>query len=76
MVLPLDDGHGHRIEVAGNPIKFTGEPAVTNTYPPALGEHSTRVLADVLQWDAQRIEALFAAGVLKTVDATAPAPAV
>jgi CoA:oxalate CoA-transferase len=65
MVLPLEDAHGHRIAVAGTPIKFVGEAPPPSTYPPALGEHSASVLAEVLDWDAGRIDALFAAGVLK-----------
>lgn len=65
MVLPLDDGRGHRIEVAGNPIKFTGEAPGPDRYPPRLGEDNAHVLRDVLQWDAARIAALVEAGVLK-----------
>jgi crotonobetainyl-CoA:carnitine CoA-transferase CaiB-like acyl-CoA transferase len=65
MVLPLDDGRGHRIAVAGNPIKFVDEAPAPNRYPPQLGEDSTRVLAEVLQWDAQRIANLVDTGVLK-----------
>ncbi|MBC7779475.1 MAG: CoA transferase [Proteobacteria bacterium] len=66
MVLPLDDGRGHRIAVAGNPIRFADQPRALDAYPPTLGEHSAAVLAEVLQWDAQRIAQLVAAGVLKT----------
>ena len=69
MVLPLDDGRGHRISVAGNPIKFTGEVPPPDRYPPTLGEDNARVLADVLQWDAARIAALVEAGVLKAAAA-------
>ena len=73
MVLPLEDGHGHRIRVAGNPIKFVGEQAPAHHYPPGLGEHSAAVLAEVLDWDAERIDALFACGVLKAPAAPASA---
>ena len=69
MVLPLDDGRGHRISVAGNPIKFTGEVPPPDRYPPTLGEDNARVLADVLHWDAARVAALVEAGVLKAAAA-------
>ena len=73
MVLPLDDGRGHQISVAGNPIKFVGEASARSTYPPTLGADGASVLAEVLQWDAQRIAAMFQAGVLKDTTREAPA---
>ena len=73
MVLPLDDGRGHQISVAGNPIKFVGEASARSTYPPTLGADGASVLAEVLQWDAQRIAAMFQAGVLKDTTREEPA---
>lgn len=53
--------------VVGDPIKFAGEDQETDLPPaPALGEHSTEVLRDVLGYGEARITALRAAGALPT----------
>jgi crotonobetainyl-CoA:carnitine CoA-transferase CaiB-like acyl-CoA transferase len=44
------------------PFRFDGQRKTTTTPPPTLGEHTGRVLRDVLGYDHDRIGALFAQG--------------
>ena len=47
-----------------SPIKFLDDSVPTPTHAPSNGQHSDEILADVLGYDAERIAALHAAGVL------------
>jgi crotonobetainyl-CoA:carnitine CoA-transferase CaiB-like acyl-CoA transferase len=46
------------------PVKVIGEQLPEPTMAPTLGEHTDRVLAEVLGYDADKIAALRKAGVL------------
>ena len=60
MVVRMTDEAGHEVRVAGNPIKFTGEPESPPTYPPRFGADTHAVLADVLGYSTQEIASLIA----------------
>ena len=56
-----DMGH---IVLPTSPLRFGGSPEPELRPEPAIGEHNADVLADWLGYDAKRIAALTAAGVL------------
>jgi len=64
MVLPLIDDDDTRIEVVGNPIKFTGEASTNSRYPSRLGADAAEVLQRWLDMPAQRVAELAGRGVL------------
>jgi crotonobetainyl-CoA:carnitine CoA-transferase CaiB-like acyl-CoA transferase len=66
MIVSLEDEAGHRADVVGNPIKFTGGEAMQATYPPALGMDAGVVLADWLNADADEVSELQEKSVLLT----------
>jgi crotonobetainyl-CoA:carnitine CoA-transferase CaiB-like acyl-CoA transferase len=49
---------GGTVKLVRNPINMTGTPPQALSHPPLLGEHTERVLRDVLGYDAQRIAEL------------------
>jgi crotonobetainyl-CoA:carnitine CoA-transferase CaiB-like acyl-CoA transferase len=49
-------------EQLGSPLKFIGERMPVPTHAPSVGQHTDEVLADLLGWDAARIEASRARG--------------
>lgn len=57
-------GNEHR--VVGSPIRIDGAPTPADPvrFPPALGEHTRRVLADVLGYGPQRLDELARTGAL------------
>jgi crotonobetainyl-CoA:carnitine CoA-transferase CaiB-like acyl-CoA transferase len=55
-------GASQPLRVMGNPIRFDGQTLPPLAPPPALGEHTREVLADILGYDARRIDALAAGG--------------
>lgn len=63
MVLAIDGPDGETLRVAGNPIKFTGEPEPNYCYPPALGAGNRAVLSRVLGLTDERIDGLEREGV-------------
>ena len=60
MVVGMSDGAGHHVRVAGNPVKFTGEPESPPAYPPPLGRDTRAVLIDVLGCSGEEITSLIA----------------
>lgn len=60
--LPHPDA-GH-VDLVANPIKFSKTPIRYSAAPPLLGEHTREILADVLQMDEQRIQALKDKGIV------------
>jgi crotonobetainyl-CoA:carnitine CoA-transferase CaiB-like acyl-CoA transferase len=46
------------VNLVASPLKLGGTPVRTDLPPPLLGEHTAQGLAEVLGWDAQRIDAL------------------
>ncbi|MFD5746109.1 CaiB/BaiF CoA transferase family protein [Streptomyces sp. NPDC127033] len=45
--LPFPDGRERPLRVLGSPVRVDGEPAVTPSPPPLLGEHTDTVLAEL-----------------------------
>ena len=52
------------LDLVASPLKLSGTPVRTDIPPPLLGQHTGQVLAEVLGWDAGRIEALRAQEVI------------
>jgi crotonobetainyl-CoA:carnitine CoA-transferase CaiB-like acyl-CoA transferase len=62
MVVELKDASGARLPVLGAPVKFrSADPVLAE--PPALGQHTHRVLRDLLGYDDATIETLKREGV-------------
>lgn len=57
--LPADT---HGMAILGTPTRAVGAARVDPDPAPRVGQHSRRILADVLGYDAERIEELFAGG--------------
>jgi crotonobetainyl-CoA:carnitine CoA-transferase CaiB-like acyl-CoA transferase len=57
MVLAMQGPAGEQLKVAGNPLKFTGEPEPEYRYPPQLGQDTDAVLKSVLGFSQERIDA-------------------
>ncbi|MBI3969285.1 MAG: CoA transferase [Chloroflexi bacterium] len=53
-----------KLKVAGNPVKLSELPTPPAELPPRLGEHTDEVLRDLLGFDAARVAALRAEGVI------------
>ncbi|MHA1107598.1 MAG: CaiB/BaiF CoA transferase family protein [Alphaproteobacteria bacterium] len=64
MVLELEGRAGELVRVAGNPLKMRGVEDAAHTYPPALGEHSRRVLGEVLGIGDEEIDGYLDDGVI------------
>jgi crotonobetainyl-CoA:carnitine CoA-transferase CaiB-like acyl-CoA transferase len=64
MVLDLENAAGEHARVVGNPLKFRDAAEPDHRYPPALGEHSRAVLAEVLGMSVDEIEACVADGIV------------
>jgi CoA:oxalate CoA-transferase len=58
MVLALTGPNGERLRVAGNPLKFGGEPEPDHRYPPLLGADTRPILSRLLGLSDERIDAL------------------
>ncbi|MFP6579592.1 MAG: CaiB/BaiF CoA-transferase family protein [Myxococcota bacterium] len=62
--LPWYPVEGHGAEMLPFPVRFLDEELPVPAMAPTVGEQSEQVLAEVLGYDAERIEALRATGVL------------
>jgi crotonobetainyl-CoA:carnitine CoA-transferase CaiB-like acyl-CoA transferase len=62
--LPWMPHETHGIEMLPIPLKFIGEELPDPGLAPTVGEHTTEVLADVLGYDTDAVEALRASGAL------------
>ncbi|SOE45906.1 CaiB/BaiF CoA transferase family protein [Orrella dioscoreae] len=62
MVVPVTLRTGETLKMPGNPVKLSETATSAYAAPPALGEHTQAVLAEVLRYDAARIDALRAQG--------------
>lgn len=58
MVVSIPHPMGGSVEVPGNPIKLSADNTDTFTAPPLLGEHTDKVLQDILGYDTARIAEL------------------
>jgi len=68
MVRVIDHPVKGGTRIVSNPIKFSGTPVQYDLAPPMLAEHTTEVLTDLLDLDAQRIQELAEAGVVGLPD--------
>jgi crotonobetainyl-CoA:carnitine CoA-transferase CaiB-like acyl-CoA transferase len=66
MIAPVEDPVLGRIDVINTAAKFSDASVGVGAHAPTLGEHNSSVLGDLLGYDAQKIAALTAAGVLRT----------
>jgi crotonobetainyl-CoA:carnitine CoA-transferase CaiB-like acyl-CoA transferase len=64
MVVELEHERLGRIPTLGTPIKVEGAGSFTVTPPPRLGEHTDQVLATLLKYPGERIDALRRQGVI------------
>jgi CoA:oxalate CoA-transferase len=64
MVRQVTDPHAGTFDIPGFPLKFSDAPPEPDLATPALGEHNHEVLGQLAGYDADRIAALEAAGVL------------
>jgi crotonobetainyl-CoA:carnitine CoA-transferase CaiB-like acyl-CoA transferase len=54
------------LRLGGIPIKYSETPATIRLHPPLLGEHTDEVLADVLGYSPEKIEALKQQGAISS----------
>ena len=71
MVLAMQGPHGENLRVAGNPLKFTGEPEPAYRYPPQLGADTQAILKSLLGMSQDRIDALAREGAFGSKDEAA-----
>lgn len=64
MVIETPLADGSVVRMPGNPIKFSDSGPRPPQVPPTVGQHTERVLGELLGYDAQRIAALRSAGAL------------
>jgi len=65
MITPVEDPILGPIEVINSAAKFSDASVQVRGPAPTLGQHNAEVLSEILGYDAQRIEALRAQGILK-----------
>lgn len=64
MVVDIEHPIAGPTTVLGNPVKFSDTPATIRAHAPALGEHTDRVLTEILGYSPGQIEVLRAEGVI------------
>ncbi len=62
MVQTVDHPTVGELKLTGPPVQYSETPSKILRHPPLLGEHTDEVLADVLGYDAKRIQELRGAG--------------
>ena len=58
MVVEIDSPHVGKTKDVGSPIKVSGVDQIQYVHPPALGEHSEKILKEVLQYPPEKISDL------------------
>ena len=64
MIVPLEHLTAGPIRVLGTPLKLSATPASVRTPPPALGQHTTSILAGDVGLDESQIESLRRTGAI------------
>lgn len=64
MVVDVKLHTGETVPMPGNPMKLSAQPPRTFTPPPQLGQHTKEILGSLPGYDAERLAALAAAGVV------------
>jgi CoA:oxalate CoA-transferase len=62
MVVSVEQPRSGRVHMAGNPIKLSRTPGEDFEPTPALGEHTSEVLTELLGYSAERVEQLLKEG--------------
>jgi crotonobetainyl-CoA:carnitine CoA-transferase CaiB-like acyl-CoA transferase len=62
--MPYDGSQGGKVDLIGNPIKYSGTPVTYRRPPPKMGEHTEPVLEEALGLDATEIRRLREQGVI------------
>ena len=62
MIVDVEHPEGGSYEATGNPFKLSASGEERFTPPPTLGQHTAEVLQDILGYDSERIDALYADG--------------
>ena len=65
MVLDLTAPDGRRVRAMGNPLVMRETQRMEHTFPPAAGENSRNVLAEVLAMDGDEIAQLLSSNVVR-----------
>ena len=65
MVVDVTLQSGDTVQMPGNPVKLSESREESFMAPPLLGEHTDRVLAELLGYDATKIETLKKSGVIQ-----------
>lgn len=65
MVVEVQLQSGEKVQLPGSPVKLEGVDTVHNNPPPLLGEHTEKVLQELLGYDGARIAALRQQGVVQ-----------
>lgn len=65
MVSELSQGGDKSVRVMGDPMRFEEAPHAADQYPPALGENTAEVLAEVLNMSEREIDDLARAGAIQ-----------
>jgi crotonobetainyl-CoA:carnitine CoA-transferase CaiB-like acyl-CoA transferase len=58
VTLPYAEAAGGKIELIGNPIKYSKTPIVYDRAPPKLGEHTAELLEELLDLSPAEVAAL------------------
>jgi len=58
MVVEIDSPHVGKTKDVGSPIKFSGVDQIHYVHPPALGEHSEKILKEILEYPPEKISDL------------------
>ena len=64
ITVPYAEAAGGKIELIGNPIKYSKTPVAYDRPPPKLGEHTEQVLAELLDLSPAEVAALREQGVV------------
>jgi len=65
MVVEVELQSGEKVSMPGNPVKLSGMEEGGYTPPPLLGEHTDKVLSELLGYDSTRIETLRKQGTIQ-----------
>ncbi len=65
MVVEIDGPDKDKIKAIGNPLKMEKTPVGTFTRPPHLGEHTREILANIIGYPQEKIDALKQKGAIK-----------
>jgi len=65
MVIKSTSQDGHSVQLMGNPLKIPTMPCKIYQYPPKLGEHTQKVLSELLNFSEEKLNDLQKKGIIK-----------